>query len=412
MNPPSGRPTARYVQEIVDAVLAPMARPGRALLVLCAYLLGVAALVAGMGAAQSTTSQVVTRLTQAGSTQLQVYDSAAHDQPWTPSDPRAAGAWEHSLAGAARLGGIEGVEAVFPVRTFAASANRVSRLRHGGPSEGSPYGGKLMVTRAGYLAERGLRAAAGRVDSLDAPWGGRSVVLGSAAAGALGVAGSGPGIVIWLNGRPIDVVGVLEPSSDAVADDCLYFSPGVLPVLSGQLEASWWVRATPGYAEPLHRGIPLALAPESPGRIAVSVVAQLSDLQQGINADLGALLSVIGWVILVLSGLTASTTMLLSVQHRGAEIALRRAMGASRASIWRLFAYEGLATGTAGGILGTAAGMGLAWAIARFTGWPLSFGLPVAVSGIALGAVCGVLASIVPACYAAWRDPAGILRVH
>lgn len=102
--------------------------------------------------------------------------------------------------------------------------------------------------------------------------------------------------------------------------------------------------------------------------------------------------------------------MFLSVQHRSAEIALRRAMGASRGSVFRLFAVEGIAIGIAGGILGTALGIGLTMSITYLNHWPLALGLDIVAQGVLVGLLAGTIASIVPATYASRRDPAQILR--
>ena len=113
----------------------------------------------------------------------------------------------------------------------------------------------------------------------------------------------------------------------------------------------------------------------------------------------------IGGVILVLSALTAGATMFLSVQHRQAEIALRRSMGGSRASIWRLFTYEGAAIGLSGGILGTGLGILLAALLGRLNDWPLAIGTSIVAGGVLTGLLAGVIASVVPAISAPGKIP-------
>lgn len=102
--------------------------------------------------------------------------------------------------------------------------------------------------------------------------------------------------------------------------------------------------------------------------------------------------------------------MFLSVQHRFAEIALRRAMGASRRSIFWLFIVEGTAIGIIGGILGTGLGIALTILITHINHWPIALGLNVITQGLMVGFLTGSLASIIPSIYASHRDPAQILR--
>lgn len=401
----------RLFLELADAVRAPLARPARSALVLLAYVLGVASLVASLGLTQATTQSVVTRLTDAASREMRVIDTADLDQPWTPDDPGGRRAWVASLVKARSLAGLEGVTQSFPVRTFTATGNRVTRFGGADRAPSPAHTGGVMVTTAELVSAWGLTVAEGRIDALSDADAGPVAVLGSRAARALGIVSVEPGIVVYVNDRAVSVAALLVASGDATLDGSVFLNAGALPILTDQLDNYLWVRVASGYAEPVARAAPLVLAPENPGRIAVSTVAQLAQLQQGINADLGSMLSIVGWVILTLSALTAGATMYLSVAHRGAEIALRRAMGASRASIWRLFTYEGVAIGLAGGVWGTAVGTGVTWAVTAAQGWPLSLGLGVVALGITVGLVAGVLASVVPALHAARRDPAGLLRV-
>jgi macrolide transport system ATP-binding/permease protein len=112
----------------------------------------------------------------------------------------------------------------------------------------------------------------------------------------------------------------------------------------------------------------------------------------------------------LLSTLAAGTTMYLSVQQRAPEIALRRAMGADRASIFRLFTYEGVAIGVTGGIVGQIIGIIIAVVVANANNWPLSLGLGAGLLGLAVGFIAAAVASMLPAGIAAAQDPALILR--
>jgi macrolide transport system ATP-binding/permease protein len=398
-------PTERRVkllQEVMDAVITPLARPLRAALVMLAYVLGVAALVGAVGLTQSTTAQIVNRLTEAGSNEIRVSTNAISD-------------WDYSFdydaiyAEVATISALEGVEVAVPVRTFASNSNLIARTRIS-VFESAGFSGRIFVTESSYLHAYGFRVESGNYDNLTNDWNGAVVVVGSRAAEKLGVSAVAPGVNIWVNGINVDVIAVLAPTGDVLADDAVYFSRACLPMLSGRVDSYLLVLTGKGYAEPLARALPLALSPENPGSVHTSTVAQLANLQRGINSDLTSLLGVIGWVILALSTLAAGTTMYLSVQQRAPEIALRRAMGADRASIFRLFTYEGVAIGVTGGIVGQILGIGIAWIVASANHWPLSLGLGAGLLGLAVGFVAGAVASMLPAGIAAAQDPAVILR--
>jgi macrolide transport system ATP-binding/permease protein len=427
---PEGSRGRRVVQEVADAALAPLNRPLRTALVCLAYTLGIASLVAAMGITGATSAQIVTRLTSAGSQEIRITDKGAvqpdaalaqgrgdvaegESAGVSVADVRAL--WDDADEKAAALAEVEGVATAVPVRTFTPVGNTISRLRPvanrgAAASDATPYQGHLVVTDRRYLDALGLTAASGSVDLLANTWNAPLVVAGARAAADLHIEDTDPGTAIWVNGRQLDVVAVLEPVGDAIMDGTLYFSPPSLAILADQLESYWLVRTQPGYAEPLAQAVPHVIAPTNPAQIAVSKVAELASLQQDISSDLGRLLGLIGAIVLALSVMTAATTMFLSVQQRGPEIALRRAMGASRSSIWRMFTYEGTLIGLAGGATGAALGVAVAALVVGANDWPLAIGPHVVVAAMAAGITAGALASIMPALAAARRAPAALLR--
>ncbi|MDR1393026.1 MAG: ATP-binding cassette domain-containing protein [Bifidobacteriaceae bacterium] len=426
---PQGKRSVRLRQEVADAVLASLIRPARSLLVTLAYVLGVAALVGAMGVAGGSTGQVVERLTEAGSNEIRVTDNSI---PWSFDsamaegvDPLTAvnGLWNQSQVTAGQVAAIEGVVAATPVQVYSSGGNAISRIGpgraggqvYGGQGSGGrtgtvPFGGRLMILSDSYFEASGTEVSSGTTGLLGNTWDAVVVVAGSRAAAELGLTEASPGVTIWVNGLSVDVAAILSPSGDVRLDSALFFSPAARLILSDQTDQYWDIRTADGYAEPVAKAIPLALAPNNPGQIAVSTVAQLAGLQQGVSADLSRMLGAIGAVILVLSALTSATTMFLAVQHRGPEIALRRAMGASRASIWRLFTYEGTAVGTCGGVVGTAIGIGVAVLVSQANSWPVHIGSRTVAAGFLVGFLAAVLASMIPALHAARRDPAEILR--
>ncbi|MDR1214545.1 MAG: ATP-binding cassette domain-containing protein [Propionibacteriaceae bacterium] len=385
--------------ELKDAVMAPLARPGRWLLVVLAYLLGVAALVGAVGLTSSTTGQIVASLTAAGSTEIRVFssrvDSAVFTDPYSSSAPAQA------------LADLEGIEATAPVITYSPSSTRITRL---GSSQEQSFTGRIIVSDSRYLTIQGLAPDQGRIDLMNTQEGGSVVVLGAQAAERLGVSSSDVGVDIVINGRRVPVVAVLTSLGDVLLDDAVYASFPTTTYLTGRVDCFILVKTQPGYAEPLEAAIPLALSPENPGSVTVTVVAQLAQLQQAVTHDLTQLLWAIGAVILCLSALTAGVSMFLTVTHRAPQIALRRALGASQVSIWRMYTVEGLWTGLVGASLGVGVGVVLTWALARAYALPLHLGWPVVLIGLAVGAATGIVASAYPAWHAAHRDPASILR--
>jgi putative ABC transport system permease protein len=120
------------------------------------------------------------------------------------------------------------------------------------------------------------------------------------------------------------------------------------------------------------------------------------------------LLQVMGLVIAA-AGVTLS--LLVLARERRAELALYRALGASRAALAALFVGRGLALGVAGLVLGAAGGAGLALVLVRsvnpaFFGWTLGVHVPwrLLASQAAAILAAAALASVHPALVAS-RTP-------
>jgi putative ABC transport system permease protein len=115
-------------------------------------------------------------------------------------------------------------------------------------------------------------------------------------------------------------------------------------------------------------------------------------------------------VSLVVGGIGIMNIMLVSVTERTREIGLRMAVGAKPRNILVQFLVEAVALSVAGGILGTAAGIGAAgWLVARF-GWPMLVQPQIVVAAVAFSGAVGVIFGMWPAVQASRLDPIQALR--
>ena len=121
-------------------------------------------------------------------------------------------------------------------------------------------------------------------------------------------------------------------------------------------------------------------------------------------------LVVIGIFALGLAALGIYAVVSFKVSERAGEVGIRMALGAGRSSVVSLFLKETAAVVGVGGIVG----VGLAIPLARLIGGAFSgtqglLGPVLLVSLVSLG-VAALLATGVPACRAAYVDPAETLR--
>jgi putative ABC transport system permease protein len=104
--------------------------------------------------------------------------------------------------------------------------------------------------------------------------------------------------------------------------------------------------------------------------------------------------------------------MLMTVNERTREIGLRKSLGATRRDIRRQFLVEAATLSFCGGVLGVAAGWGLALLVATVTPLPARVTLWSISVALTLGAGTGLLFGVYPATRAARLDPITALRAE
>lgn len=389
------------VDDVFDALTALTSRTARTMLLIIAFMLGSGGLVLSVGLSQSASSQVSERLAQAALDEFQVSLSASGAQaPKTPpSDQRK------------RIEELDGVVDVGLRYDLASKDLKPSRLEPGLTVQEPTFAGSLLAADSHYLALNGaVVEPSSALSLLDESFGKPVVLIGRETATRWGISAAGPDQKIWVGGQPVPVVGVIEsPGRNQLLSDSIVVGVGGFhhSLLTNPV---FIVRTVPGFPAPLSDAVPLALNPAHPEYFTVSTVADLRSLTRGVTNDLSVFISIISWVLLALACLSSATSMYLTVQTRKSEIALRRAIGTSRASIRRMFVLEGLLVGTGGGLAGGAAGMVALLLVCLQQGWTPVLGLEAVTMGVAAGAVTGVLAAVYPAVSASRANPAQAIR--
>ncbi len=344
---------------IADALSALTVRPAKALLLVLAFLLGSGGLVAAMGLSESAAIKVSARIDAAASDEVR----ATREGGYT--------SWEKVTADLERSKKLPSVLEAGVIAELSASIVQPSTFRPGSFPEQPVFTGAVRVADSAYLRlQGGATISYGDASLLDHSFGGPVAVLGQDAAGQLGIARPGPDVVVWLYGEPVPVVGIIENPGGGTR----YFRGSVVvgvgsyPV-TNRVAASLVLRTASGMPAAIAEALPKALSPAETGAVKVQTVADLRDLKQGVNADLGRLVGIVSIVLLAIACLSAGTTMYLGVLARSSEIALRLALGMRRWPLAGMFLLEGAVVGVLGGTAGAAVGMGAVLLYASTEGW-------------------------------------------
>ncbi len=129
------------------------------------------------------------------------------------------------------------------------------------------------------------------------------------------------------------------------------------------------------------------------------------------QSDLYAvLLAAIGSISLIVGGVGIMNIMLVSVSERRQEIGIRRALGAKRRDIRRLFLSESILLAGVGGALGIATGVAITFAFTLYRQWEFFLSAEPILLSFGLSAVIGIFFGFFPARQAAAVDPIKALR--
>lgn len=369
-------------------------RPARAVLSALGIAIGIAAMISVVGISASSQARLTAQLDALGTNLLtaQAGMSLFGEQTELPSD----------TVGKVRL--LDGVEKASSV------ADLKQKVYRSPLSDPSATGG--IATLAADLDL--LAVVGGTVHSgtwLNAATGSfPAVVLGSSAARRLGIVT--PGTQIWLGGRSLTVVGILDPVALAPELDS--------GALIGETSATElfgfegspttvYQRLADDSVEHVRGLLNRTISPQSPTDVEVSRPSDALAAKSAADQAFTGLLVGLGSVALLVGGIGVANTMIISVLERRREIGLRRALGATRGHIRSQFLAEALLLSASGGALGVLLGAGATAAAAIASGWPTTLPPQTVLTGLAATLAIGATAGLYPAVRAAKTPPTSAL---
>ena len=250
----------------------------------------------------------------------------------------------------------------------------------------------------------------------------RSVaVIGSEIADRIVRGETAVGKTIRLNGRHVEVVGVLEERAGFLGGNPnrqIFVPLGRhLKIFGGRQSLSVRLRVVDGVtledATDEIRGVMRIrhrLRPEAKDDFAVTSADRIVDLWKSVSRMIFTALILLVSISLVVGGVVIMNIMLVSVTERTREIGTRKALGARRVDVLWQFLVESVSLSMVGGVLGILIGFLLAGAVARFSPLPYAVRPWAVFAGLAVTFLVGIFFGLYPANRAARLDPVEALR--
>ncbi|MFD2213054.1 ABC transporter permease [Metabacillus endolithicus] len=224
------------------------------------------------------------------------------------------------------------------------------------------------------------------------------------------------GEVVWINGQPIEIIGVLEKPEGL-------FAFGAMEVYVP------WNTFRNSFGKNEYNSITLqatnADVMKEVGEKATTLlntthntdnsykVFNMEEMAEGIGQITTIMTLIIGSIAgisLVVGGIGVMNIMLVSVTERTKEIGIRKALGATKRQILTQFLIESVTLTLIGGIIGILLGAIAANVVSIFAGWPPLISWQVVLGGLIFSMVIGIVFGMLPANKAARLSPIESLR--
>jgi putative ABC transport system permease protein len=397
----TGRPVAPAASRLRMEDLAGLASVGlrtrklRALLSGLGIAIGVGAIVAVLGLAQSSQAGLLAEISQLGTNLLTV----------TNGQSLTGGPAELPLTAPGMISELPGVTGV----QYTGAVQNVSAYR-------SPYipsvNTNALTVAASSLdlpAVSGTSVAAGTY--LNSATAREPVaVLGAAAAQRMGYDRVWPGMRIWAGGMWFYVAGILKPAvlAPEIDSSVLVGFPAAEHYLGFDGHPSdIYVRTqnTPAATNAVDAELGAQASPQDPAEANVSQPSSTLIAQADTAGAFDTLFLGLGAVALLVGGIGVANIMVISVLERQREIGLRRALGATKGQIRIQFLSEAIMLTLAGGAVGVILGAISTAVYAHIKGWAIVVPLEAWAGGLGAALLIGVLAGLLPAIRASRLSP-------
>lgn len=401
------KPTRLAWRDLATEAIAGLAsRPARTLLTVLGTVLGIAALVATVGIAQTAGNRIVGNFSELEATSVEVSNDGGF---FGSGETRVA--FPRDVED--RLARLNGVEAVGVMGTVPVGDALASAVKLDDPTGRNEFQIDVVAASPGLFdAVKGEMRTGRWFDSGHESRADDVAVLGPGAASQLGIYRVDQQPVVFLGDQPFVVMGILSD----VARQSDLLGAIIMPEATARRHYDYTSASTVqidvalGAAELIAAQAPIALNPDSPTIYRVRTPPSPDALRNRVESDANALFLILGAVSLLVGAIGIANVTLVSVLERVGEIGLRRAVGARRRHIAIQFLVESTAMGLVGGVIGATVGILVVVGLAAAREWTPVLSPLIPVVAPLLGALTGLVAGVYPSMRAASLEPVDALR--
>ncbi|MEC0968992.1 ABC transporter permease [Bacillus altitudinis] len=308
---------------------------------------------------------------------------------------------------------IQSVQALNGVKQVASSTAQGMQLRF----QDTTIDATVNGINEGYTNVHSLHIAEGQdLREIDFRSGRRAAVISEGIQKELFNGEKAVGELIWINGQPVEVIGVLAKQEGMFSFDMneIYVPFAMLTTVFGVKEYDK-LSIQVAHADQMKEVGKSAAARlnENHHTDDAYEMINLEEIAAGIGQITSVMTTIIGSIAgisLLVGGIGVMNIMLVSVTERTREIGIRKALGATRAQILVQFLIESVVLTLIGGLLGIALGLGGASLVSLFAGWPSLVSWQIVCGGVLFSMLIGIIFGLIPANKAARLNPIESLR--
>ncbi|MHA6488192.1 sporulation-delaying-protein transporter subunit SkiZ [Bacillus cabrialesii] len=224
------------------------------------------------------------------------------------------------------------------------------------------------------------------------------------------------GEVVWINGQPVEIIGVLKKETGLLS-----FGLSEMYVPFNMMKSSFGTSDFSNVSLQVESADDIKTAGKEAAQLVNDnhdtedsyQVMNMEEIAAGIGKVTAIMTTIIGSIAgisLLVGGIGVMNIMLVSVTERTREIGIRKSLGATRGQILTQFLIESVVLTLIGGLIGIGIGYGGASLVSAIAGWPSLISWQVVGGGVLFSMLIGVIFGMLPANKAAKLDPIEALR--